>query len=417
MNVPAQNRPITAKDRDAIVTPVRDGLRELILGSPGLFNDRPGFVAAPPSGNPFTDLVRAVTQFNCRRWARSDKSRYSTRVNAGNADICGQYLDGLGENPEDGAIEEPFQGGQCVTHYLVVIEADAGPIPGTGIFANGWTTGPIVSWRTEDDGVRTRGFITSNSGFSSFARCSTPPVQGIQERLWFDTVSFERGPFRFSVLNSCVPDNCGNPPVGIRPPGRITGGTPPPPEITVEVPGFGPTTVTVNPGPDGGIEVCLPELQVCIVVGDDDDDGGGEPGEPEDPTPPNGPNENGPGDEDAVGDAGGENEDGDFGPPPEGRAWIGAFVQFTVPSKLGNIPSANPANPAYATVVGNVSLDHGGVFSDAKQARSRWVSCFRENPNLTVRGARVNTRPGVSFRVYPVSVEICPESLCPIGED
>lgn len=407
--------PITDNRRDEILLPVVGGLQELIFGSPGLFIDRPGFIA---NGQPDTALGNAVqdlSRYNCRAWARADKTNYSDAVNQGNADLCGPYLDTLEENPSEGFVGIPFEGGQCEgVQYAVTISTTPYPFSdcstlGAGVSTNVYV-GPIrgLVFRTQNPS----GQLCTPGGNAAFLRFGNPvqevAVGGAGFGVEVEILGIERV--------DGLPDNCGNPPPVYQPPSTVTGPQLPP-SITINLPGVGPVDVTLTLNPEGEPVVCIPELDVCVTVQPPEamPGGGGEPG-PGDPT-------NGPGDPTAVGDpiAGGEgtpNEDGDidFGDPPEGRAWVGAFVRLSGGADIGNVAQSEVMQRIYPRVVGNAALRHGSVNGTGQQLRSEWTAMFRANDNLVVDGIRVAVLPSFSYLVYPVSAETCPENTCSTGE-
>ena len=414
---PSTPRPITPEVTGEALAPVREALRT-VLGTAGdVFLDRPGFVASDDEVNPLSAAVRAITRFNCRRWAAADKSQFSQRVNTGNAQICGPYLDSLGESPGDPEIAPPFTGGQCNLAYTFVIESQGNPSPLADVFANRSTRGPIVGWRVAVEGTRTRGYVTSHH--PGVAGCAAVGAsQGLQERQWFDVQTRDRPvPFTARVLSVCggLPDSCGDPPNEIRPPGRPI--VPPviAPEITINLPGLGPVTVTVELDPDGDPVICVEELDVCFTIdigndGDGGSEGGGTapgdgaPGSPESVAPPA-----------FDGTPGESGEDIDFGPPPAGSVWVGALVRFQAPASLGAAAGSGP-NRAYPRVVGNASLVYAGGRGEAKQMRSEWRDLVRPVTSLEVTGCFVNTLPGVIATVRPISAIVCPDDICGGGD-
>lgn len=251
------SRPQTQKDKDDIADSVLDGLGDLLFGSPSLLFDRPGFIASPPSGSPLPDAVRSISRLNCRIWAASDKSSYSTRVNTGNANLCGPYLSDIGELPPDGDVGPPFTGGQCVTAYAVnwsAVRPGFSTVNGGQGGLYGPLGGPV---ERSVNGQRT--YFLPN-----FDALGNPR----ETQLFNDTTPDQNAIFSITsvVRQFGGVDDCGDPPGEIRPPGTSTPQAPIPPSIPIQVPGFGPVTVTVNPDVDGDPQVCFEEIDTCVVV-------------------------------------------------------------------------------------------------------------------------------------------------------
>lgn len=408
-------REVRQDEPPEIIAPIIGGLQELIFGSPGLFIDRPGFIAGADPDTALGNAVQDLSRYNCRVWAASDKTNYSQRVNQGNADLCGPYLDTLGEKPDPGTVGLPFTGGQCVgVSYTINLTdeqffSDCSTLVGNSIV--GGFIGPI-------------GQVTYSGG------SSCPNAPGTTARIMTGA-----GPVVLSgngtgvrvTINSVTrddlgPDNCGNPAPVIEPPRTVTPVTPIPPTININLPGLGPVDVTLTLNPDGEPVVCIPELDVCVTV-QPPPDGTGGGGEPPPPVDVPGDPTNGPGDPNAPGapiegGPGTPNEDGDFdfGDPPDGRAWVGAFVQIDGGDEVGNVAQSASMQRILPRVVGNAALKHGSVNGTALRLRSEWTGVFRENDNLVVDGIRVAVLPSFSYRVYPVSVEVCPENQCSTEE-
>lgn len=293
---------VTPEQRDAIVNPVRKGLGDLITGNPGLFFDRPGFIAGGGPSDPFSNVVRDLTRLNCRIWASRDKSGYSPRVNSGNAALCNPYLDDIGEKPPDGEVAPPFPGGQCLgTVYNVTgfYKGDStnnqdqqfGPAA-----VNGAVTG-VEARPNFFNPLRSDIWITSSTG---------PDVRVVQD-IFSGGLSFR---ITSVVRLSGNPDVCGDPPAEYTPPGQSTPAVQPPPGITVDFPGLGPIGVTVTVGPDGDPTFCIPAIDTCIEVdvgnGEDGTGGGGPDVAPTTPGSPAAPTDTGVG-----GEAGGEAGEGE----------------------------------------------------------------------------------------------------------
>lgn len=288
--------PVQPDEPPEFIAPVVGGLRELIFGSPGLFIDRPGFIAG---ANPDTALGQAVqdlSRYNCRVWAANDKSSYSPAVNQGNADLCGPYLDTLGEKPSPGTVGLPFTGGQCAGVSYTInwtdenFFSDCSTLVGNPIV--GGFVGPIG--QVFYTGVPE---CPEAWGTASFVQTGAGVVQ----------LGGNPGGVR-TTINSVTRDdlgidNCGNPAPVTSPPATVTPVTPIPPDITINLPGYGPIDITLTLNPDGEPVVCIPELDICVTVepppdggGDGGDGGGGEPVAPGDQGEPGSPIDVGSGD-------------------------------------------------------------------------------------------------------------------------
>lgn len=304
---PAQNQPLDDDRGNQILIPVASGLQELIFGRPGLFVDRPGFVAGPSPETGLAKAVQAITRFNCREWAAEDKSRNSVAYNQGAAEVCSPYLQGLNEEPTDGFAGVPFEGGQCAAVYLVNITttSESGVQETFTVAARGPVGGVRV--REREDGVEL--FELNASGLVFSSACIGVANTGQQFYLLGSTDGpGDQADIRINSVSICSgTDICGNPPPVYRPPATVTPTTPLPPNITIDIPGVGPITVTIEPGPGGNPSVCAPDLGVCIPVGptspvNPDGDGGSDPPPPGDVGAPGSPEGTGSGGE-AEGEA------------------------------------------------------------------------------------------------------------------
>lgn len=401
-------RPISQDDRDNFLVPVVSGVQELLFAPVNPFNDRPGFVAGPRPQTGIAGIVQDITRLNCRIWASRDKSNYSARTNQYSGEVCGPYLEDLGENPTGGDIGPSFEGGQCpilynvngsVTLYDDSCNATTSPVGLIGIY------GPIGNVQYDNKGsvgnapptcqeaLGTRAFIVEGRGFEIDLGGSGGGVKSA-------TITV--------TPNAGGPDDCGNPPPLLQPPGTVTPVTPIVPNIEIDLPGVGPININVDLNPDGFPVITAPDLGLEVTIapeidGDGGSGGGGGGAPPLDPevAPPIDSN---PGGED-------NGEDTEFGEPPEGRIWVGAYVQLTGNLTLfGTIPGDAAGQSAIASVVGNASL----VVSDAAssdlrsthaQLRSEWSDHIVPVLGLTVTGIRVRVNPALGYRVYPVSVK------------
>lgn len=365
----ATPRPATPIDRENAVKTVTDGVKGLVGITNDLFSDRPGFIQGGGGSWPLADAVRSVSQYNCRQWARADKSGFSARVNAGNAALCNPYLDDIGMLPDDGSFPAPWLGGQCATSYSVPIwvrQVDGSE----GVVTNLSVTGPISSI--------TRTFVSPNVyrfdvvGAGGSAATTTQPnlTFGAEPRSGFyDPVG--------------TPNDCGNPPGDdYEAPGSTTGGPSPDTNITINIPGIGPTTVTVEPNEDGDPVVCFIEAGVCVEI---PISGGGQTAPPSGPPPGGGTA----GTPQATGE-GGEAEDD----APEGEMLWGLKINIT----------SFPANPneyapgvyravCYVYIGDDDGLDHdpaGAMLRDGqfvfaeRDYLTKWKVVANDDYNLTV---------------------------------
>jgi hypothetical protein len=284
---PLPPRPVTQADRDKILIPIKSGLKELIFGDPGLFRDRSGFIAGPTPQTGIATAVQAISRFNCRRWASANKANFSQSVNQGNADLCGPYLDAIGENPTPGSIEPPFQGAQCPVRYNVSLSVSYASVTSfscgasnatytqsTATLVRNCTTGigpifgpigGVVDRPPLSPGAQTRRIVllhrnsTGNPVESEITANWCPAGGG------YSLTSFS------ATRCDGQADNCGSLPPEIKPPATVTPSTPIPPSITINLPGLGPVEVTVALDDEGNPVVCIPELEVCLTLQGDDD--------------------------------------------------------------------------------------------------------------------------------------------------
>jgi len=374
-------RPVTDNDRDDIIDLVTGGLADLVTGSPGLFQDRPAFIAGDGPDQPFANTVRALTQYNCRVWASSDKTNFSTRVNTGNAGLCGPYLESIGENPEDGSIAPPYTGGQCSTTYLVY-----GTLAGNDQSIGGLTPrqmdGPISLISTQDVAVPGQPFGDSVNTLFTFSTASGDETVGVN---WRSSFPFPRS-FRIERVDS-EPDDCGSvPATDIEPPSTVTPVTPIPPRITVNLPGLGPVNVTVDLDDDGDPTFCVDETGTCFSIdigGPDAVPGGGGGPAPGDQGTGGTPSDTG---------SGGEAE----GEAPPGEVLVGLLFDLLAAPAIANTYAPGVyRGAAYIYMGGSEGLDQdyaGSMLSDGQFV-------FAEKDNLTKW--RVAANLGYSWRVTP----------------
>lgn len=400
-------RPIVKDDRDDLLIPLASGVQELLFAPVNPFNNRPAFVAGPEPETGLAQAVQGITRLNCRLWASSDKSGFSQRVNQYNGEVCGPYLAGIGENPTGASSLPPFNGGQCFGDvYLFDFTA-------TDLQGNRFTSARATEGRLVGTAIRVNLNGNPTAGYLRQLNPSAPvDFIGIQ----IGNPGADLNPVISNVRRqSGLPDDCGNPPVLIQPPGTVVPVTPIVPTITINLPGVGPVTVNVELDPIGRPVIIAPDIGAEITVapefsvnpdidvslGDGGGGGGGgappldpEIGEPID-SPPGG---------------GGGGEDTGFGEPPEGRIWVGAYVQLLGDlTPFGIIPRDLLGQAALPMVVGNACLNVQGdnstlLRSTFTQIRSEWSEHIVPVVGLSVSGIRVKVNPRLGYRVYPVSV-------------
>lgn len=280
-------RGLQPRDTDELLIPLASGVKELLFAPVNPFNNRPGFIAGPTPATGLARAVQGVSRLNCRIWASRDKSGYSPRVNQYNGDVCGPYLDDLGENPFGGFVGPAFRGGQCQgVLYAVTFEYNLIATDGTTIepkiTATSNAIGPI-------SGIRGFGLpefqnIVIDSGVGpDFVRTGSCP-QGCYRNIRLISIARVDG----------SPDGCGNVPTVVQPPGTVTPGTPIVPNIDIDLPGVGPINITVDIDADGNPVIIAPDIDGEITIAPDvefgggDDGGGGDPGDPTDPGSPGG---------------------------------------------------------------------------------------------------------------------------------
>jgi hypothetical protein len=271
---PLAPRPITDKDRQKILIPIKSGMQELIFGKPGLFIDRPGFVAGPQPETGLATIVQQLTRFNCRRWAASNKNNYSQAVNAGNAELCSLYLESLGEKPDDGGIAPPFTGGQCDKPYRVRFVGNTGPT-GSPFDYFALCHGPIGGVRiTATSGGTCIGEVLARACNISQPNCAAiTPGAYTWRPCGISGQGLCNGALSIGEVIACTgEDDCGNVDSLIQPPATVTPSTPIPPQITINLPGFGEVKVTVALDEDGNPVVCIPEMDACFTINRDDED-------------------------------------------------------------------------------------------------------------------------------------------------
>lgn len=402
---PAQ--PVPNQYQDDLLVPVAAGLKEILFEPISPFRDRPAFVAGPRPDTGIGRAVQDITRLNCRIWASRDKSGYSARVNQYNGEVCGPYLDDLNENPTPGFVGPPFEGGQCDAVYLVTATRTTNLSGTSNITLR--ARGPV-------GGVRVRQVLGNNydwelfcSGLNAGASNCGPLAASAPGWYRIGGVNSSDGEVSASILSvvPCGADNCGNPPPVLQPPATVTPVTPIVPDIEVDLPGVGPVNINVDIDNDGNLVVTAPDVGANVTIAPDVDLGGGGDGGGGS-VPPLDPEVGEP--IDSLPGGGGGGNDTDFGEAPEGRIWVGAYVQLLgdlIP--FGVIPGDQVGQSALSTVVGNASLNVDGegslrFRSTYTQIRSEWSEHIVPVVGLPVAGIRVKVNPALGYRVYPVSV-------------
>jgi len=307
--------------------------------------------------------------------------------------ICDPYLGSLGYDGPD--IAPAFTGGQCENRvYTVVVEYQT-------VLTNGQTnpnistaqanlTGPIV--RAEGRGSPAfQTIVVIHDGVESVLR-SGSCNQGCYRNIRIASVTPTDG----------QPDECGDPPPEMSPgtnPAPDPGPTPGPEPFSDPAAPTGPPILPIPPYLEPGNEpqpIEAPELEPPL--GNPEALPGAEPSAQDEISQPAPSGENG--------------SDIDFGPPPDGFVWVGAIFKATDAPDYGGIAGSGPANLVYPRVIGNISLRHGSQYGTAERIRSSSYSICRPSSSLLVTGCRVNTLPGISFSIFPLKLEQCPEDPC-----
>lgn len=303
--------------------------------------------------------------------------------------ICTPYWDDGGfDGPEIGP--PPFPGGQCEgVIYTVTLQNNStsgpfgapqtrsGPGPVVGAF--------VTITLAPSTGVAGIEFANGKVNTLSGGSVAAPTILGV-------------------VRQDGQPDLCGDPPAPIVPgpnPPPDPGPTPGPEPTTDPDDPTGPPLIPIPPYVDpiyGPTPIVAPT------------DGGGAGG--------TGGGDGLPGDPDAIADSvggagGGEDgEDINFGQPPDGKIWVGALVQATVDSRLGNIPGTGPAQTVYPAVIGNASLIYTGGRGTNERLESSSTLIVRATTALVLTGCRAQAQPGVNLTVKPISATTCPDNPC-----
>ncbi len=345
---------------------------------------------------------------NVPEWAKRLASTSAGTFNR----ICKPYWD---DNGNDGPVlEPPFAGGQCECEmYQIDYRHQGTPSAGGAPFDRSGSfkaRGPIgVPFKNEAQ----NSFRVTARSVRVGLGASNPSCGDVRE-IGVDTIAFaseDSTLTEFTVTSlASSPGDCGDPEPELRP-------GPNPPSAPGPTPGPEPTD---DPRGRPFPIIPIPPFEDPVFgpqTFDDDDD------EPTDaPGNPSG-GDGLPGDPDAVGDEAGNTAGGDdggdvdFGPPPEGRVWVGALLQATVDPRLGNIPGTGPNNTVYPATIGNAHLIYEGARGLSIPLRSRQGVLARPVTALVVTGCFIQAQPGVTLTVRGISAIICPENPCEDEED
>lgn len=391
---PATPRPASVNDQVGTVKNLNDGIRGVLGVAGDIFSDRPGFIAGGGGGWPLADAVRAVSQYNCRVWARADKSGFSARVNAGNSALCTPYLTAIGLLPTEGDIGPAFKGGQCAgvmygARYTYKTSPGATGIsyvPSSGQFLPGGRNiyGPITVRGAKFSGAGSS--FCGNPGEGSYeisgfdasgavlvgalnlggAECRFPQII-------IEGLSFER-------LDAGA--ECGDPTPTYTPPGSTTGGPTDGPSININIPGVGPIDVTVTPSSEGNPIICYEQIDLCVEIPIGGGDGTGAP-----PGPPPG------GGEPGTSDTASPGSDADGEAPPGEMLW-GLKIGINSTPEIPNTYAPGVYRGVCYIYMGDEDgLDHdpaGAMLRDGqfvlaeRDYLTRWRVAANPSYNLTV---------------------------------
>jgi len=376
-------RNLTNKDKEAIVKQLTGGWSNIFRDTIDIFQ-RDEFVAGNETRSPLATVVRDLSRLQCRRWARADKSNFTTRYNQVTANICGLYLDSISEKPADGSISSQFTGGQCnCSRYSVAVDfRDAN---GSNVLTFNNVRGPIGTLRVIQGAVGAEG---CNAPQRRYRLVGTNRSIGggsclaLAEREYTSTCS----PIPRFIGSVVVtpqfgdPNNCGDPGNQISDPNIPTGLPALPPTQVVTIPAYGDVTASVTINPDGSFEICIEEIDTCFTIdptGLADDSGPGDIA-PTDPGEADTPENTGPGGE-ASGCASDDQE------------LTGVLVEILA-APIG----ANTFNNINTTVyrgIGYVSMGYEGLLGvdvsagvvESPQffhAQARGLQCWRVTANI-----------------------------------
>lgn len=381
-------RPATPADKvDALDTVIK-AVRPIFEDVYDRAADYPGFIASNEERSPIFAAARSIARLNCRVWARSDKSNYSTRANAGNSELCAPYLESLGENPDGSVVGLPFEGGQCpTTRYLFTWDRyQAGEYVNSGSFD---AVGPLAVQVTGFDGPGPAPSCPDGQSYKVILMTNRDAPITLNSGCGVTIRNLTVSPLFGGA------DDCGDPPVVIQPPATIVTGPPVPPNVTVNLPGSGDVEVSVNINADGDPTICIPIFGVCETIkvnppsnpgGDGGDGGGGPP--PGDVGEPGLPDNTGSG-----GESGGD--------APAGSVLVGLRLDLlTAPSSAKQYAPGVYRAGAYIYMGTPQGLDQD--YAGSMLRSSQFV--FAERDNLTRWAVRANV--GFNWRVTPYYREV-----------
>ena len=372
---------------------VQDSIGEFIRNGPD--DGLPGYVR--------DEYRKRCDQFaNLPGWAQALGNGTSGTMDR----ICSPYWDDNGwDGPE--VAPAPFQGGQCDGElYLVTF---GWTLISTGVRQTFPRTvyGPVGQPTIDSSGGGSVMSVTAR-GVRAAQSCSALPTLNPTSQEF--TIVVSTGPANApgvdSISKCSGTDNCGDP----LPTEPIRPGPNPPPNPG---PTTGPEPTTDPDNPTGAPLLPIPPY-VDPIYGPTPivapTDGGGAGG--------TGGGDGLPGNPDAIADSAGgagggeDGEDIDFGEPPDGKIWVGALVQATVDSRLGNIPGTGPAQTVYPAVIGNASLIYTGGRGTNERLESSSTLLVRATTALVLTGCRAQAQPGVNLTVKPISATTCPDNPC-----
>jgi hypothetical protein len=388
---------ITELDRSAVQDYVRGNWDEFIVDGAQLFLDKPSFIASTDDRVLPIAAVRSIAQLNCRRWARRDQSQLSTRVNVGNAALCGPYLSGIGEEPEAGQLGPPFSGGQCelayspIGLYTVNCGANAGSRRQWGIA--GTITGPIRGVRVESGS-----WVVYNGSGDAFSCIDTTTFRGLifageGTEIACSQLSIQADAAIDVAISDVVPinhlDNCGNPPLEISQPSPRPGLEPILPGFEFPIPGIGSIGLDLVGEIGDLIGIEIPSIEVSFELPQPSEFFRG-------PDAPTGPDDGIPGDQGVAG----EPQEGGDNDPPEGeddKVLTGVLVEIldTPPRASGmfNNTEFYVRGPYWVFMGGDAGLEQAPGAAIAKS-----VQYFHAPPNAN----RWRVVPNNGFRVKVV---------------
>jgi len=233
--------------------------------------DLPGFIADPATPGAQFALVKGVARQTCRRWARGSALVRGPGFDSAWSAICSEYLESIDENPSDGSLELPFEGGQCEKLYQVQGEwrTDSFYVCSTGVtggvsayeaFSTEFTVlGPITGFtltrKTPACGGFDGHFIEANTPSGDYLVFNRDGTGQVRREV----------SFRITAINPVDGvDNCGNPEPPYLPP-QTPPGLPSLPPVSVDLPGIGPVNVDVDFDADGNVVVKIPDLGIEVT--------------------------------------------------------------------------------------------------------------------------------------------------------